>query len=323
MSAGYRPAWFLPGRHLMTVFGPLFRAPPAVPLRRERWELPDGDFVDLDFTAGTAGRATVLVLHGLEGSSSAHYVRGLLAEATRRGLRGVALNFRGCSGEQNRRLRSYHSGETGDLREVVRRLQARLPPGDPLLFVGCSLGGNVLVKWLGEEGAEAPARAAVAVSVPFDLKLCAQTLDGPGLMSFVYRTRFLRTLKRKSLQKALQFPGGFDRARVEAARTLGEFDEALTGPVHGFSGAEEYWARSSSGPSVARVRVPLLLLSAEDDPFIPARALPRAAAAANPAVTLEVHPRGGHLGFVEGPLLRPRFHAERRALDFLEQHLPA
>jgi predicted alpha/beta-fold hydrolase len=349
MSAGYRPARFLPGRHLMTVFGPLFRAPPRVALRRERWELPDGDFVDLDFAepargpgsaaasatfAGPAapratlaepsaapGRGTVVVLHGLEGSSSAHYVRGLVAEGLRRGLRAVALNFRGCSGELNRLLRSYHSGETFDLREVVRRLRA-LEPGRPLLFVGCSLGGNVLVKWLGEEGAAAVACAAVAVSVPFDLALCARTLDGPGAMSFVYRTRFLRTLKRKSLEKAARFPGGFDPARVAAARTLEEFDEALTGPVHGFAGAEDYWAQSSSGPFVARVRVPLLLLSAEDDPFIPAQAIPRAAAAANPLVTLEVHPHGGHLGFVEGTLLHPRYYAERRALDFLEAHLP-
>ncbi len=318
----YRPARFLPGRDLMTVFGPLFRRPPRVPLRRERWELSDGDFVDLDFVhpEPPAARASLVVLHGLEGSSSAHYVRGLLAEAGRRGLRAAALNFRGCSGELNRMVRSYHSGETGDLREVVRRLRARLP-GEPLVFVGCSLGGNVLVKWLGEEGALADARAAVAVSVPFDLALCARTLDGPGAMSLVYRTRFLRTLKRKSLEKAARFPGTFDAARVEAARTLAEFDEALTGPVHGFAGAEDYWAQSSSGPYLARVRVPLLLLSAEDDPFIPAQSIPREAAAANPAVTLEVHPHGGHLGFVEGPVFRPRYYAERRALDFLETHL--
>ena len=306
----------------MTVFGPLFRRPPHLPLRRERWELADGDFVDLDFSDLPRPRATLVVLHGLEGSSSAHYVRGLLAQAASRGLSSVALNFRGCSGELNRLARSYHSGETGDLREVAGRLRQRLPAG-PLLFAGCSLGGNVLVKWLGEEGASADALAAVAVSVPFDLALCARTLDGPGAMSRVYRARFLRTLKRKSLEKARLFPGAFDAARVEAARTLGEFDEALTGPVHGFAGAEDYWARSSSGPYVARVRVPLLLLSAEDDPFIPPRAIPRAAAAANPAVTLEVHPHGGHLGFVEGPVFRPRYYAERRALDFLEAHLPA
>jgi uncharacterized protein len=162
-------------------------------------------------------------------------------------------------------------------------------------------------------------QAAAAVSVPFDLKLCARALDAPGVTSFVYRTRFLRTLKGKALEKAARFPQ-IDAARVRAARTLFEFDEALTGPVHGFAGAEDYWAQSSSGPFVARVRIPLLLLSAEDDPFIPQECLPRAAAAANPRVTLEIHRHGGHLGFVAGPVL-PSFWAERRAAEFLAAHL--
>ena len=310
---GFKPSPWLPGRHAQTIFGTLFRAPPAVPLARERWELADGDFVDVDLLDGA--RATLVVLHGLEGSSSAHYVRGLLAEARARGLRGVALNFRGCSGETNRLVRSYHSGDTGDVRELVHRVRARWP--DPILFAGCSLGGNVLVKYLGEEGAAAEVRAAAAISVPFDLALCARTLDGPGAMSFVYRTRFLRTLKRKSLEKAPRFPGGFDAGRLRAVSTLTGFDDVLTGPVHGFAGAVDYYARSSSGPYVSRVRVPLLLLSAEDDPFIPPESIPREAAAHNPAVTLEVHAHGGHLGFVEGPPWRPRFYGERRALEFL------
>ena len=161
--------------------------------------------------------------------------------------------------------------------------------------------------------------AAAALSVPFDLKVCARALDAPGAMSFVYRTRFLHTLKRKALAKARRFPG-IDAVRVRSARTLFEFDEALTGPVHGFVGAEDYWAQSSSGPYVARVRVPLLLLSAQDDPFIPAACLPREAAASNPCVTLEATARGGHLGFVAGPFL-PWFWAERRVAEFLAGHL--
>ena len=314
----FKPSPWLPGGHAQTIFGPLFRAPPSVPLGRERWDLADGDFVDVDLLEGA--RATLVVLHGLEGSSSAHYVRGMLSQAQAHGLRAVALNFRGCSGELNRMIRSYHSGETGDLREIVHRVRARWPV-EPLLFVGCSLGGNVLVKYLGEEGEAADARAAAAISVPFDLALCARKLDGPGAMSFVYRTRFLRTLKRKSLEKAALYPGGFDAARVRAARSLVEFDEALTGPVHGFEGAEDYYAQSSSGPYVGRVRAPLLLLSAEDDPFIPPQSIPREAAVRNAAVTLEVHARGGHLGFVEGAPFRPAFYAERRAIEFLLAHV--
>jgi len=314
----FAPARWLRGRHAQTVFGTLLRPGPRLPLRRERWELSDGDFLDVDRLEGPAAAPLLLVLHGLEGSSSSHYVRGLLDQARRRGWRGMALNFRSCSGEPNRLLRSYHSGETGDLGEAVRRARAESESA-PLLLAGCSLGGNVLVKWLGEQGAAAPVRAAAALSVPFDLKACAAALDAPGAMSFVYRTRFLHTLKRKALAKSRCFPG-LDEARVRSARTLFEFDEALTGPVHGFAGAEDYWAQSSSGPYVARVRVPLLLLSAQDDPFIPAACLPREAAASSPCVTLEAPAHGGHLGFVAGPFL-PWFWAERRAAEFLAARL--
>lgn len=314
----FEPLRWMRGRHAQTMFGTLFRPGPRVPLRRERWELPDGDFLDVDRLDGPAAAPLLLVLHGLEGSSSSHYVRGVLSQARLRGWRAMALNFRSCSGEPNRLLRSYHSGETGDLGEAIRRARAESETG-PLLLAGCSLGGNVVVKWLGEQGASARVRAAAALSVPFDLKACAQALDAPGAMSFVYRSRFLLTLKRKALAKVQMFPG-VDAARVRSARTLFEFDEALTGPIHGFAGAEDYWAQSSSGPYVARVRVPLLLLSAEDDPFIPSSCLPRNAATKNPCVTLETYPKGGHLGFVAGPYL-PRFWAEQRVAEFLASHL--
>jgi uncharacterized protein len=314
----FTPLRWLRGRHAQTVFGTLLRPGPRLSLRRERWELPDGDFLDVDRLEGPAAAPLLLVLHGLEGSSSSHYVQGLLAQARRRGWRGMALNFRSCSGEPNRLLRSYHSGETSDLGEAVRRARAE-PGAAPLLLAGCSLGGNVVVKWLGEQGASAQVRAAAALSVPFDLAACARALDAPGAMSLVYRSRFLHTLKRKALAKSRRLPG-IDAARVRSARTLFEFDEVLTAPVHGFAGAEDYWAQSSSGPYVARVRVPLLLLSAEDDPFISPSCLPREAASRNPCVTLETHSRGGHLGFVAGPYL-PWFWAEWRVAEFLSGHV--
>ncbi len=313
----YQPARFLFGPNLMTIFGPLLRKGPALPLRRERWELHDGDFVDVDRLDGPAQAPLLVALHGLEGSSSAHYIRGLLHQAQRRGWRGLALNFRGCSGDMNRLLRSYHSGETGDLGELIERVRGE---ADRIVLVGCSLGGNVLVKWLGEQGDKVPGqiRAAAALSVPFDLAACSRTLDSGGFWRWVYRTRFLRTLKRKSLLKGAQHPGALDTARVAAARTLFDFDDAVTAAVHGFPGAPDYYAQSSSGPFVARVRVPLLLLSAEDDPFIPPASIPRTVPS---NVTLEVWPQGGHLGFVEGPPWRPRFYAERRAVDFLAEQL--
>jgi len=315
----FEPASWLRGRHAQTVFGTLFRPGPRVPVRRERWELSDGDFLDVDRMQGPASAPLLVVLHGLEGSSSSHYVRGLLAQARARGWRGLAMNFRSCSGEPNRLLRSYHSGETGDAGEAIRRAHAESPQA-PLLCAGCSLGGNVLVKWLGEQGEAAKVAAAAALSVPFDLALCADALDGPGAMAWVYRTRFLRSLKAKALDKAGRFPQRLDVEKVRAARTLREFDEAITGPVHGFAGATDYYAQSSSGPYVSRVRTPLLLLSAEDDPFIPPQCLPRDAAEENRLVTLETLPRGGHLGFVAGPLL-PSYWAERRAIEFLASHV--
>lgn len=314
----YQPARWLPDPNLMTIFGPLLRPGPRLPLRRERWELPDGDFVDVDRLPGPPRSPLLVALHGLEGSSSAHYIRGLLSQASRRGWRGLALNFRGCSGDMNRLVRSYHSGETGDLDELIRRVQ---PEADRIVLTGCSLGGNVLVKWLGEKGDSLPPqlRAAAALSVPFDLAACARTLDGPGLWRRIYRARFLRTLKRKSLLKHARFPEAFDARRVRVARTLQEFDEAVTAAVHGFASAPDYYAQSSSGPWLEKVRLPLLVLSAEDDPFIPAASLPRSLR--NPRITLEITQRGGHLGFVEGPPFRPRFYAERRAVEFLAAHV--
>ena len=313
----YAPARWLFGPNLMTVFGPLFRPGPRVSVARERWELSDGDFVDVDRMPGPRDAPLLLALHGLEGSSSAHYVRGLLAQARTRDWRALALNFRGCSGDMNRLARSYHSGETGDLSELIARARRE---ADRIVVAGCSLGGNVLVKWLGEQGRSVPReiKAAVALSVPFDLALSARTLDGPGFWRWVYRTRFLRSLKRKSLEKLKRFPGAADEDRVRKARTLFEFDDALTARIHGFAGAPDYYEQSSSASYVERVHTPLLLLSAADDPFIPAVCIPRPS---NPAVTVEVPAEGGHLGFVEGPLWRPRFYAERRAAEFLARHL--
>lgn len=313
-----RAAW-LPGPHLGTVYASVARPFPRPRFRRERWDLPDGDFVDVDRLEGAGRGAPVLVIsHGLEGSSRAAYVRGLAAAAARRGLSVAAWNFRGCSGEPNRLLRQYHSGETGDLGAVVDRLSAE-DPGRPIALAGFSLGGNQLVKWLGERGDDLPAavRSAVAISVPFDLALCAIALDGPGFWPWIYRERFLRRLRRKALRKAADHPGRIDAAAVRRTTTFSGYDGLVTAPLHGFESAEDYWTRSSSAQFIAGVRRPLLLLSADDDPLVPARALPVEAAGRNPAVTLEVTSGGGHVAFVSGAPWRPGFWAEERAMDFL------
>jgi hypothetical protein len=300
------------------VWGPLFRRD-GVARRRERVVTPDGDFIDLDWLAGVSapGAPLLLVLHGLEGSGRSHYAAGLLREAGARGWRAAVLNFRSCSGEMNRLPRFYHSGETGDLDFVVDRL-VREEPGRVLYAVGVSLGGNVLLKWLGERGERAPGamRGAVGISVPFDLAACAATLDR-GFRRRLYTANFLRTLRDKVARKARDHPGFVDVEAALAARTFAEYDAVVTAPLSGFADARDYWTQSSCGPWLANIRRPTLLLNALDDPFVPVHSLPDPARL--PAhVRAEFPERGGHAGFIEGGVpWRVTSWAERRALDFL------
>lgn len=272
--------------------------------------------MDLD-VVGSAERGEVLLLHGLEGSSASGYVRRCARLLAERGIRAVALNFRSRSGEPNRTRRFYHSGHTADAAHALEWL-ARRSPGAPRAAIGFSLGGNVLLKLLAESGERSPGelRAAAAVSVPFDLAAAATTLErGAGRL---YAAFFLRSLRRTLRAKARRFPGVYDLAAAEAARTLREFDDAITAPVHGFRSAADYYARSSSGPMLGEIRVPTLVLHALDDPFLPDDAVPRAAIAENPCLVDGVTARGGHLGFVAtGRQGEPRLWAEERAVRFV------
>ncbi len=305
----------------MTVYGSVARLPRRLALQRERWELSDGDFVDVDRLPGARPETPLVVIcHGLEGSSGSGYVLGLAGELSSLGLAVLALNCRGCSGEPNRLPRFYHSGETGDLREVMRRLAVE-QPGRALGLAGFSLGGNVTVKYLAEGDLPDELKAAAVVSVPFDLELCCRAIDGPGLLAKMYRDRFLRRLKPKALAKAARFPHEIDAAAVKNARLLREFDEAVTAPLHGFADALDYYRRSSSGPLMARVARPLHVLHAEDDPMVPRQSLPVERARSNPHITLEIHPNGGHVGFVSGPPWRPRRYAELRVAELLAAQL--
>jgi predicted alpha/beta-fold hydrolase len=279
---------------------------------------PDGDFVDLDWQDGAPGAPLVLVLHGLEGCARSHYVVGVLDLVRARGWRGVVLNFRSCSGELNRLPRFYHSGDTADLDLVVQRLVQR--EGDVrLAIVGVSLGGNVLVKWLGERGDRVPAavEAGVGISVPFDLAACAEVLRRRGFGRWVYTANFLRSMRAKVAEKARAYPGFVDLEAVRRARTFHDYDAAVTAPLHGFASARDYWTRASCKPYVAGVRRPLLLINAVDDPFIPLSCLPDPRTLP-PGVRAEFTPHGGHVGFWEGAWpwqVRP--WAERRAVDFV------
>lgn len=285
--------------------------------------MPDGDFVDLDWVrgSGSADAPVVLVLHGLEGSSASHYALGLLERVAARGWRGAALNFRSCSGELNRLPRFYHSGDTADLDAIVRGLLERQPERR-LGIVGVSLGGNVLLKWLGEQEVDAPKQleGAVAISVPFDLVACARVLDR-GFARAVYTTNFLRSMKAKVREKAKRYPGFVDLAAVLSARTFGEYDHVLTAPIHGFADEVDYWTRSSSRPYLPRIRRPTLLINALDDPFVPSDGLPEPRTLP-PSVQAEFVARGGHCGFIEGRWpWRAESWAERRAVEFLAGRL--
>lgn len=296
----YRAPWWLPGAHLQTIVPALFRQPASTRYTRERWDTPDGDFIDVDRLVQPApphdARPVVVVFHGLEGSADSRYVRGLMAAARARGWDGIAPHFRGCGGSANRLPRFYHSGDSDEVDWVLKRVAA-MHPAAPMFAVGISLGGNMLLKWLGERGASACdlVACAAAVSAPMDLAASGAAL-GRGF-NLVYARMFLRSLKAKSRAKLACYPGLFDRARMEASRDLHAFDDVVTGPLHGFRDADDYWTRASSKPLLKSIAVPTLILNARNDPFLPAFALPSSDEVSS-AVTLEFPDEGGHVGFV-------------------------
>ncbi len=312
-TPAFVPATGLGSPHAQTIYASLVRPTLAPPLKRERWELPDGDFVDLDSFDGPSGAPHVVTLHGLEGSSRSGYITAILRGAADRGWGATAINFRSCGGESNRLARSYHSGDIHDALSVMLHLRQRLT--GPLYAVGFSLGANVLLRVLEETGDTTPITAAAAVSAPYDLSACADALDAPGPFARLYRDRFLRTLKAKAREKLLRFPGAFDAQALMRVRTIRGFDDVVTAPLHGFRDAAHYYAESSSGPHLHRIRRPTLLLSAEDDPMIPAATHPRDLGA-NPLVHPVVTARGGHVGFVSGSAWAPVFWGEDQVLAF-------
>ncbi|HSD61747.1 MAG TPA: alpha/beta fold hydrolase [Burkholderiales bacterium] len=312
------PPW-LPGGHAQTLYAPLLGGGDDIAYRRERWDTPDGDFIDLDWSEGGSSGPWVVLFHGLEGNSRSHYALALMRELQARGWGGVVAHFRGCSGEPNRLPRAYHSGDSAEIGWVLGRLRGRL--AGPLFAAGVSLGGNALLKWLGEqaEAAAALVTAAAAVSAPLDL-----TLSGDALargLNRVYTWHFLASLRPKGLAKLGPHPGLYDRRAVARASTLREFDNLVTAPVHGFRDTDDYWTRASSKPLIGRIHVPTLVLNARNDPFVPPPCLP-APQDAGPGVILEFPDEGGHVGFVTGPFPGNIRWLPRRVLDFFADTLP-
>lgn len=297
----YAAPWWLPGGNAQTLWAALFarrHAGQAPRWRRQRWNTPDGDFIDVDETThATAGDAPLLVLfHGLEGSSASQYAIAFADFAARQGLRLAVPHFRGCSGELNLAPRAYHSGDFQEIDWMLRRF-AQDNPGRPLLAVGVSLGGNALMRWAGEMGdaAARTVRAVASVCSPLDLAAGGHAI-GRGFNRLVYTRMFLNSMVPKALKKLEQFPGLFDGEALRAARDLYQFDNLFTAPLHGFRDTEDYWARASAKPVLAGIRVPALALNACNDPFVPASSLPTTGQAGT-HVTLWHPAQGGHVGF--------------------------
>ena len=305
----YSAPWWLPGGHLQTLVAALAPAP-RVAFSRERWDTPDGDFVEVDWAGDERASRLLVLFHGLEGGSGSHYARALAAHAARLGWRFALPHFRGCSGVLNRLPRAYHSGDSDEADWMLRRFAQG---GAALHAAGVSLGGNVLLKWLGERGADAArlVRRAAAISAPVDLAASGDALDR-GFNRRTYTRVFLITLKAKAFAKLALGQLHVDERRLARVRTLREFDDMVTAPLHGFRDADDYWARAASAPWLARIRVPTLMLNARNDPFLPEFALERATRRISDRLVLEFPRTGGHAGFPGR-----RQWLARRVLDFL------
>jgi uncharacterized protein len=315
----YTPCLWLPDAHSQTIYPATLAPKPRVAYQRERWETPDGDFIDLDWVASTfkaREQPLVVLFHGLEGSSGSHYARALMASCETRGWRAVVCHFRGCSGEPNRLARAYHSGDSAEADWVLARLaQEHCNKGQALFAAGVSLGGNMLAKYLGEQERHTPVRAAAIVSAPLDLHAGAMSLASG--FNRLYTQNFLTTLKRKSLEKWARFPDAFDKDKMLAARDFFDFDGAVTAPLHGFSSAMDYWTRSSCKPFLASIAIPCLVLNARNDPFLPAYHLPTQKEV-SASVLLEQPAKGGHTGFLTGPPPGRLTWLSERLLQFFE-----
>ncbi len=321
MHNSFKPAWWLRNPHLQTLWAALLRPKIKLSIRSERLELADGDFLDLAWVGGGFG-PRVLILHGLNGSIGSPYARGILQAINNRGWRGVFMHFRGCSGEPNRLAQSYHSGETRDLQAVITELIHR-EPNSPLFAIGYSLGGNVLLKWLGEIGesnVDSPLKAAVAVSIPFELAKTAEHLKTG--FSRLYQWHLLRELSAYHHRKFkdLPKPSAINDVDVTQLKTFWEFDNAITAPLHGFKNANDYYEKSSSRQYLAKIKTPTLILHARDDPFTTLNALPKVHEVSK-HVSLEFSEDGGHVGFISGKYpWKPIYWLEERIMDYLESY---
>ena len=326
IKSTFKPAWWLNNPHLQTLYPALLRKPPSPVLNRERLTTIDNDFIDIDF-CGAGQQALVILLHGLTGSSQSGYIKGLQQTLLQQGFRSAALNFRGCSGEYNHSSRCYHSGETGDIDFLYRTLRAR-EPDTPMAVVGFSLGGNVLLKWLGEQGSDIQLFAATAVSVPLVLSACASKLDSG--FSKLYRASLLRELKEyvRLKQYHLESLGKGDEAALlrqigdlDNITSFWQYDDQVIAQLYDFANVQDYYQRSSSRQFLKTITVPTLLIQAQDDPFMTPEVIPEIDELSS-SVSLEITQSGGHVGFISGNNpFQAEYWLEQRIPEFLQQQL--
>lgn len=309
------PRWLL-GGHAQTIWPALMIPLPKPAYRRELWPTPDGARIALDFIDGLPGQPLVVLFHGLEGSSNSHYARALMQEIAQRGWHGVVPHFRGCGGMDNPLARAYHAGDAAEIRWILKQLSTRYAT---LLVAGVSLGGSMLLNYLGEDGEHALPLAAAAISAPLDLTAASRKLDR-GVGRLIYTRMFMSTLKSKALAQLKHHPGLFDAKSLQRAKTFGAFDHLVTAPMHGFASATEYWKRASSKQRLNRIQRPTLILNARNDPFLPEQALPRPDQV-SPVVELDFPQYGGHVGFVSGAFPGHLRWLPMRLMNFFERHL--
>lgn len=298
-ESSYRAPWWLPGGHLQTIYARSLGKNFSIPYRREHWRTPDDDFIEIDWLDGGENSRLVVLFHGLEGCSQSHYATSLMALLARRGWRGVVPHFRGCGAQANSLPRSYHAGDSQEIDWILRRCKDQNPHTD-ICVAAISLGGNMLLKWLGERGEAAReiVARAVAVSAPLDLHAAARQLDF-GFKKILYTRYFLQSMRPKVLEKISTHALDIDPRAVRACSTFRAIDDLYTAPLHGFKNVDHYWTSTSSKPWLKAIRVPTLVINARNDPFLPENALPSAEEVSD-AVTLDFPREGGHVGFVSG-----------------------
>jgi len=317
-NSEFVPAAGLKNCHLQTLLPTLLRSRLKVDYINQALELPDGDFIDLSWTEKPVNdKPIVIVFHGLEGSGNSPYSKGIMREIKKQGWTGLVMHFRGCSGKLNRLARSYHSGETGDAMTLISWLTSEYP-GSPLMAIGYSLGGNMLVKLQGELGDKSPLVAAVSVCAPLELNECAIRIN-QGFSRF-YQSHLINRLKAKVIHKRtridLNLPNEFN---IKKIKTFRQFDNHITAPLHGFNGVDDYYMKASSKQYIKHIKKPTLIIQALDDPFMSNKVIP-VENELSEFTRLEISQYGGHVGFVSGSVLKPIFWLEERIIKYLSRY---